>query len=159
MLAGVVEQDAAHLGGGHGHEMAAAFERGALVDQADVGFVHQGRGLHRVLAALAAEIGAGQTVQFVVDQGQKLVDGFLLAASDFSEQAGDFAVIAQGAFIHRLSADYNARERPGTETGTVADVLHSSASGPRIREPWPRPQPSADMRSGFADNTICRGLL
>ena len=34
-----------------------------------------------------------------------------------------------------------------------------SASGPRIREPWPRPHPSADMRSGFADKTICRGLL
>ena len=27
MLAGIVEQDAAHLGGSHGHEVTAAFER------------------------------------------------------------------------------------------------------------------------------------
>ena len=78
MLARIIEQDAAHLGGGHGHEMTAAFERCALVHHADVGFVDERRGLHGVLAALAAEVGAGQAMQLVVDQGQKIVDGFFV---------------------------------------------------------------------------------
>ena len=85
MLARVVEQDAAHLSGGHRHEVTAAFERGALVHHADVGFVHEGRGLHGVLTALTTEVGTSEAVQFVIDQGQEVVDGLPLAASDLSE--------------------------------------------------------------------------
>ena len=62
MFAGVIEQDAAHLGGCDRQEMSPAFERGALIDQPNVGLVHQSRGLQGVLAALAAEVGAGQAM-------------------------------------------------------------------------------------------------
>ena len=61
--------------------MSAAFERRALIDQTDVGFVDQGCRLQRVLAALAPEIGAGQAVQLVIDQRQELVDGVFVAAT------------------------------------------------------------------------------
>ena len=93
MLAGVIEQDAAHLGGRHGQKMSAAFERRALVHQLDVGLVNQGRGLQRVLAALAAEVGAGQAMQLVIDQRQKLVDGVFIAAPQIPQQARDFALV------------------------------------------------------------------
>jgi hypothetical protein len=83
MLAGVIEQDAAHLSGRYSQKMSPAFERRALIDQADVGFVNQGRGLQRVLAALAAEVGAGQTMQLVIDQRQELVYGVSIAAPQF----------------------------------------------------------------------------
>ena len=88
MLAGVIEQDASHLGGRDCQEMSPAFERRTLVDQADVGFVHQGRGLQRVFAALAAEVGAGQTMQLVIDQRQELVDGVFIAAPEIAQAGG-----------------------------------------------------------------------
>ena len=75
-------------------KMSPVFKRRALVHQPDVGFVHQGRGLQRVLATLAAEVGAGQAMQLVIDQGEKLVDGVLIAAPEFTQQAGDFARVA-----------------------------------------------------------------
>ena len=50
------------------------------------------------------------------------------------------------------------RKRYNATGGADGERSSSSAAGPRIREPWPRPQPSADIRSGFADKTICSGL-
>jgi hypothetical protein len=67
VLARVIEQDAAHLRRGHGQKMAPALHGGALVDQAKIGFVDQGGGLQRVLAAFAPEVAAGQAVQLVID--------------------------------------------------------------------------------------------
>jgi hypothetical protein len=32
VFASVIKENTAHLGGGYGHEVAAAFERGALID-------------------------------------------------------------------------------------------------------------------------------
>ena len=132
MFARVVEQDAAHLGSGDGHEVAAAFERGALIHQTDVGFVHQGGGLHGVLAAFAAEIGAREAVQFVIDQRQKVVNCVLLSASDFPEEASDFAAIAQGGFFHRLWGNYIAWKVAAYWycDETVALDSSLSASGP-----------------------------
>ena len=64
--------------------------------------MHQGGGLHGVLAAFAPEVGARQAVQFVVDQRKQVVDCVLLSASDFTEEASDLAAVAQGGFFHRL---------------------------------------------------------
>ncbi len=90
MLARVVEQNAAHLRGRDGQKMSAAFHGRVLIHQADVSFMHQRGGLQRVLAALAAEIGASQAVQFVIHQRQKLVHGVLLPAPDLAQQPGYF---------------------------------------------------------------------
>ena len=82
MLTGVIEQDTSHLGGRDSQKVPPAFKRRTLVDQPDVGLVNQGRGLQCVFAALAPEVGAGQTMQLVIDQRQELVDGVLIAASE-----------------------------------------------------------------------------
>jgi hypothetical protein len=94
MLARVIEQDASHLGRRYCQKVSAVFERRTLVDKADVGFMNQGRGLQGVLATLAAEVGAGQTMQLVIHQRQELVDGVFIATSQIPQQARDFALVA-----------------------------------------------------------------
>ena len=55
MFAGVIQQDAPHLGGRDGEKMSPAVQRRTLVDQADVRLVNQRCRLQRVFATLAAK--------------------------------------------------------------------------------------------------------
>ena len=93
-------------------------------DQAQVGLVHQGRGLERLAGLLPRQLPGGQLAQLVVDQGQELLGRLGVALLDGREDAGDV--------VHR-------RWPPGTGVPQVA-------AHPRARRPdRPRGPDSRDM--------------
>ena len=64
----MIDEDLAHYAGGDAVEMRPALPVDlGVIDQAQVSFVHQGRGLERVVAALASQVAARYVAEFVVD--------------------------------------------------------------------------------------------
>lgn len=51
------------------------------VDETYVGLVDQGRRLQRVSLGFPSHVTGGQSPQFVVDEGEKVVEGFGVATS------------------------------------------------------------------------------
>jgi hypothetical protein len=79
-VAGVVHEDAAHHVRGDADELRAVPPIDAtLVDEPEVGFVHERCGLERVTAALFAEEVGGEAAQFAVNQRHQLLERVLIA--------------------------------------------------------------------------------
>ena len=74
--AGMVHQDAPHHLRGDGEELAPVLPGGrALAEQAEVGLVHEGRGLQRVARPLATQAVRRPPPQLLVDQRKEAVAG------------------------------------------------------------------------------------
>jgi hypothetical protein len=59
------------------------------IDQTDIGFMDQGRGLKRVARSLVAQIAAGQPAQFCVYERHRLVDRRLIPLTASPKQFTD----------------------------------------------------------------------
>ena len=79
-VARVIHQDAPDQLRGHAEEMGAVLPvDAALVDQPQVGFVHQGGGLQGVVGPFAPQVPAGQALEFAVDQRREALERLLVA--------------------------------------------------------------------------------
>src|SRR5688572_13086606 len=88
----VVDEDAAHGLRRCRHEMGAVLPVNALViDQPQVGFVDQGRGLQAVAGALAPHVVVRQTTEFVVDDRHQEGERTLISVAPRSEKRADVA--------------------------------------------------------------------
>jgi hypothetical protein len=71
--AGAIDEDLSHGGGGGGEEVAPAAPAWiAVLDELDVGLVHERGGLKRLARRGAGQAGAGQAVQLLVEHRQHL---------------------------------------------------------------------------------------
>jgi len=74
--AGVVDEDVAHGAGGDAEEVGAGMGvEVAGVGEAEIGLVNEGGGGEGVAGGFAAEEGAGDAAEFVVDEGEELFAG------------------------------------------------------------------------------------
>src|SRR5262249_46155724 len=86
----VIDQDAAHRLGRGAEEMSTPLPGYApLVDQPQVGFVHQCGSLERVSGMFPAEIRTRQTPQFLLDERSELVERSPVAVVPGQQQFGD----------------------------------------------------------------------
>ena len=74
-----------------------ALDRG-LIDQPQVGFVDQSRGLQGVVAALPAEIPGGQPAEFAIHERYQFVERALITPAPGHEQACHFSGVS---LLHR----------------------------------------------------------
>src|SRR5204863_775691 len=81
LVAGAVDQDAAHGLGGGGEEVSAAVPllRLLAADEAEVCLVNQRGGLKRLPGLLLGQFRGGELAQLVVDQRQQLGRGLRIA--------------------------------------------------------------------------------
>ena len=84
---GMLDENAAHRLGRGDVEMGRVVEGGvARADEPEVGLVHQGGRLQRVLGALPGHLALGRPAQLVVDERQQLLGGPWVALADGIEQ-------------------------------------------------------------------------
>jgi len=69
-----------------------------LIDEANVSFINQGRGLERVPLSLSVHISAGHLMKFVIDQRVQLVERSLVPLAPLGEQMSYFVQRGRGAF-------------------------------------------------------------
>ena len=82
-----LHQDPPHRPRGHGEEVRAVLPLDSVhIDQTDVGFVDECRGLERVVGALASHVAPGQCVELLVDERNELVEGRFLTLAPREEQ-------------------------------------------------------------------------
>ena len=75
-----VHQNTAHRIGCGPKEVVSVVEIGeVLSQQADIGLVHQGRGLERVTGLFTGELLSGQQTQLLIHQRKQLIGGLLIA--------------------------------------------------------------------------------
>ena len=87
---GIIDEDLAHGSGRHAEEVRPVFPgRIGMVDELEVGFVHQRRGVERVVFALEIALLARQLVELVVDQRQQLLEGLAIAVAVVLQQLGN----------------------------------------------------------------------
>ncbi len=85
--AGVVDEDVAHDGGGEGEELGAGGEvHIAGAEEADAGFVDEGRGLKSDIRGFVTESPAGEGAEFVVDVVEEQIAGGGIAGAPAVEQ-------------------------------------------------------------------------
>ena len=102
MLAGVVDEDAAHQLGDNSIELRAVLPFDApLVDEAHIGFVDERRGLQSVAVLLAPHRGDGAPMQLGVDDGQQLIAGGGIAASPGEQELSDVCGLGSGRHERR----------------------------------------------------------
>jgi hypothetical protein len=58
----------------------------ALIDQPEVGLVHQRGRLECVIGSFSAHVGSRQPSKFVVNQGQNLIQRIVIPVSDIDQQ-------------------------------------------------------------------------
>jgi hypothetical protein len=73
MAAGMIYENPAHHLGRHRDELNAVLPAGPLVDQTQVGFVDEGRGLQGVTGPLAAQVRGGAAAQFRVQEDHQAI--------------------------------------------------------------------------------------
>ena len=79
----LLDEDLPHGVGGNRREVGAILPGGVgLAQQADVGLVHQRRGLQREIRALAPYVPRGQTTQFLVDLRPERIERILAALAN-----------------------------------------------------------------------------
>ena len=84
---GIVQQDAAHDLGGDAEEVGTILPAGAaLIDELQVGLVDEGSGLQGMAGALAAELGAGDPFELLVDERRQLIHHRSIAAGKLGQQ-------------------------------------------------------------------------
>ena len=88
------DQNSPHGLGRSGKEMAAAVEagRGAVAgpEESQIGLVHEGRCLERVLAVLLGHFAAGQSPKLLIDERQQAARCLRIALLDGRKDDGDF---------------------------------------------------------------------
>jgi hypothetical protein len=88
----VVNEDAAHEGGGDGEEVGAGLPVDLLdAGEAEIGFVDEGGGLEGVVGCFAAEVDGGDAAQFGVDERDKPFFCLPVALFQFDEELGNVA--------------------------------------------------------------------
>ncbi len=91
LAAGVIDKDQTHEVGGDAEEMGSALEvLTVLLDEFGEGLVKQSGGLEGVTGALVAEGTAGETAEFVVNDGRKRVESGLVAIAPLLEEDRDW---------------------------------------------------------------------
>ena len=106
-VAGVVDEDSSHGLGGDSEEVGPAVELGLrLVDELEVGLVDEGGGLEGVPRVFAAEEGACQGAELVVDQGEKNINRTGIPVGKAFEESGDL-------LVHRLPVHLRQEIAPG----------------------------------------------
>lgn len=100
MAARVVDENLAHVLGGDGDKMRAAFPigPGTLLHEPQKGFVDQSGGLQGVSRTLAAEIRSRQPAQFPIDNGGYLDQSGFVALAPVLQQDGDWDF--RGPLLH-----------------------------------------------------------
>jgi len=102
LLAGTLDEDAAHGFRSGGEEVGAVLEGGSRgpgvgsrgsgvgsCDEAEVGFVNEGGGLECVAGLFLSQFGGGELAKLVVDEGEELLGSRGIAGFDLGEDAGD----------------------------------------------------------------------
>jgi len=100
--AGVFDQDAPHGLSGGGEEVAAIGPVEVLAlgpEQAQVGLMHQGRGLKCLARIFLSQPQGRQAAQLVVDQRQQLFGGLRVAGFDSREVLRD---VVHGPNVRRI---------------------------------------------------------
>ena len=88
LRARVVDEDATHHTSGHGEEMRAVLPRDRLpVDQTDIGFIDERRGLQAVPDALSRHAASRDLVQLLMNQRDQLLAGSHVAFAPSGEGA------------------------------------------------------------------------
>jgi len=79
--ADIIDKDLLHLLGSDGKEMRAAFPlRSVQSHQVEIGLIHQVGALHGVVGTFLAQLKAGQTLQFLGDQGRQSIQRLAVGA-------------------------------------------------------------------------------
>jgi Transposase DDE domain len=93
LVAGAVDEDAAHGLGGGREEMPAGLPALAILSahQAEIGFVDQGRGLKCLTALLLGQFLRCQLAQLAVNERQELLGGLGIALLDRGQDGGNIA--------------------------------------------------------------------
>jgi hypothetical protein len=99
-LSRLVDQDAPHHPGRHRKKMRTVLPLHLpQVDQSKVGFIHEGRRLQYVTAALARHVLPRETPKLPMDKRHELVEGLPVSLSPGDQQRGD---VVRGDIGHRL---------------------------------------------------------
>jgi len=91
--AGMIDEDAAHEGGGEGEEVGAALPIDAVVaDEFEPGLVDEGGGLEGVAGSFVLKVVSGEAAEFVVGEGSEFVESGGFAGAPSEEQLGELIV-------------------------------------------------------------------
>src|SRR5262249_53809741 len=116
LIAGAVEDNPAHGLGRGGEEVAAAVPVPRLldIDQPNIGFMDQGRGLERLAGLLVRPFRPGQPTHFLIDQGQQLLRRQGVTLLDGRKDAGHVRHrYARRRVAHALSPNGDRATVPG----------------------------------------------
>src|SRR5262249_32740181 len=90
--AGVVHEDPPHRLRRDPEEVSPVLPVDApLIDETEVGLVHEGGRLERVIGSLGPEVGGGEPPQLPVNEWQEPVEGARFAAAPFLEKRSDIS--------------------------------------------------------------------
>jgi hypothetical protein len=88
----VVDQDPPHDAGGDAEELGAvAPVDAALIHEAQIGLVDEGGRLESVARGFPTQAAGRESVQLLVDHGQHLIEGRLVALAPVQQPLGDGA--------------------------------------------------------------------
>jgi len=135
-----VDENAAHRLGGNSKEVGAVLPLHTfVVDQSQVGFVHQRRGLQAVASSLAFQVVVRQTVELVVHDWGQLRERALVPVASGTEKPADLSrdhfTDARVPMHRAVSGVYASRHRspvPLPRSG----VRHSTEGATR-KQPGP----------------------
>ena len=83
----MIDQDSPHHLRGHAKELRAILPAHAfLIDQFEIGLVHEPRRLQRVTRPLVAEVPGGNAVQLRLDNREQILEGLATALAPREEQ-------------------------------------------------------------------------
>ena len=110
MTAGVIDQDPAHDPRCDAKEMRSILPiRAALVDETDVGLVHERGGLQGVVRPLVAKLACGDAAKLRIDEREQLIEGSPVAATPIAQQRGDVAGSDHSASSRRVGPPWTRR--------------------------------------------------
>src|SRR5690349_25149641 len=93
LLASIVNQDMPHHLGGHTEEVRTALPiHISLINQTNIGFVHQRGCLQYMAGSFATNVLVRQTMQFVVYEGSEFFEGCFVPVAPFTQEIGYFFV-------------------------------------------------------------------
>lgn len=106
-LAGVIDEDAAHLAGGHGEEVGAVVVRSAGAEEAEIGFVDHGGGREGVAGFLRRKIMRREAAEVVVNERRQFVERGRIAGAPAGQKYSYFRLrkgVMLTQFSHRITA-------------------------------------------------------
>jgi hypothetical protein len=108
----VVDEDASHYLSRDGEEVRAVGPLNvSLIDEPDVSFVDQSRGLQSVTFALTAHVAARKAMEFVVDKRIQLIERGLVSFTPRGEELGYLMFLSGRIFLHRNKAGLSHKLR------------------------------------------------